>query len=98
MCSSSNNSLSISLVPSMDLFRIPLRFSAHADPGSPVSMLSSSSVADGPGGLVLCMFSVWLSGVDSVMSGWDADWLEGPYSASDSWLTLRLFWLAVCRS
>ena len=29
----SSNSLSISLVPSMDLFKIPLRFSAHADPG-----------------------------------------------------------------
>ena len=37
VCSSS--SLSISLVPSVDLFRIPLRFSAHADPGSPVSIL-----------------------------------------------------------
>ena len=33
------SSLSISLVPSVDLFRIPLRFSAHADPGSPVSIL-----------------------------------------------------------
>ena len=33
VCSSSN-SLSISLVPSMDLFKIPLRFSTHADPGS----------------------------------------------------------------
>ena len=98
VCSSSSSSLSISLVPSMDLFRIPLRFSAHADPGSPVSMLSSSRlfpVADGPGELVLCMFSVWLSGVDNVM---DADWLEGPYNASDSWFTLRLFWLVASRS
>ena len=33
VCSSSSNSLSISLVPSMDLFKIPLRFSTHADPG-----------------------------------------------------------------
>ena len=98
VCSSSSNSLSISLVPSMDLFKIPLKLSAHADPGSSVSMLSSSSVADGPGGLVLCMFSVWLSGVDNVMSGWDADWLEGPYSASGSWFMLRLLWLTVCRS
>ena len=99
VCSSSN-SLSISLVPSMDLFKIPLRFSAHADPGSPVPMFSSSTIADGPGGLVLCVFSIWLSGVDNVMSGWDTDvgWLEGPYSASVSWSMLRLFWLAVCGS
>ena len=46
VCSSSN-SLRISLVPSMDLYKIPRRFSAHVDPGSPVSMLSSSSVVDG---------------------------------------------------
>ena len=100
VCSSSSNSLSISLVPSIDLLRIPLRFSANADPGSPVSMFSSSTLADGPGGLVLCVFSIWLSGVDNVMSGWDADvgWLEGPYSASASWSMLRLFWLAVCGS
>ena len=63
MCSS--NSLSISLVPS----KIPLRFRAHADPGSLVSMPSSSGGADGLGRLVLCMFSVWLSGVVNVMSG-----------------------------
>ena len=95
----SSNSLSISLVPSMDLFKIPLRFSAHADPGSPVSIFSSSTIADGPGGLSSAC-SPFDSSVDNVMSGWDTDvgWLEGPYSASVSWSMLRLFWLAVCGS
>lgn len=91
----------MSLVPSNVSFRIPLRFSEHAElESSSVSMVCSSwllACLDGPGLLSrgLCMVIVWLSGVVNLMrlALWLAGWLDAVYRKANSWLSLGSLWL-----